>query len=149
MAVVSRYTVALHTLAFIAERTADNNAYITSDRIAESVGTSPIFIRRILGTLRKGHLVIVKHGGTDTGWKLAKSPDSITLLDVYEAIVQKPLFEIHHSTPNDKCVIGKGIQPVLNQMYDKSEKAMKEQLNQFSISDLLTEIINQSNINKS
>lgn len=41
MAVASRYTVALHALTFIVERMANSNTFITSDQIANSVGTSP------------------------------------------------------------------------------------------------------------
>jgi Rrf2 family protein len=144
MAVVSRFTVALHILTFLADKTTKNDTYITSDQIAVSVGTSPVFIRRILGNLSKENLVIVKHGGKDTGWKLAKSPEIITLQDVYEAIVEKPLFERHHSKPNTNCVIGKGILSVLDPVFEQSESAMKNQLKQYTISDLLSGIVNQS-----
>lgn len=146
MAVVSRYTVALHALVFITDKTSDHNTYVTSDQIATSVGTSPVFIRRILGMLAKAKIVIVKHGGTDTGWKLAKHPNFITLSDVYDAIVQKPLFEYHHSTPSSSCVIGIGIQPALKHIYHESETAMKLQLNRYTLSDLLSETVTQFNL---
>ncbi|MEF3305923.1 Rrf2 family transcriptional regulator [Paenibacillus sp. GYB003] len=137
MAVVSRYVVALHILSWIAQKTEDNDNFVTSDRIANSVNTSPVFIRRILKSLHDAHLVIVQHGGTTPGWKLARHPDSITLRDVYEAVVEKPLFELHHSPPNPKCLIGKGIQPALNPILTKSELAMKQELEQVTISRLL------------
>jgi Rrf2 family protein len=141
MAVVSRYTVALHSLTWIAQMTADKDEFVTSDRIAASVNTSPVFIRRILGTLHKADLVIVQHGGTGAGWKLSRDPDTITLLDVYEAVVQKPLFELHHSPPNPRCMIGKGIQPALNCIYSNTENAMKQQLAEITIYDLLKETL--------
>ncbi|WP_018751903.1 Rrf2 family transcriptional regulator [Paenibacillus sanguinis] len=146
MAVVSRYTIALHSLSWIAMMTKEKDEFVASNRIAASVNTSPVFIRRILGQLRKARLVIVQHGGTDTGWKLAKDPDTISLLDVYEAIVQKPLFELHHTPPNPKCLIGIGIQPALSRIYSQSEDSMKQQLAQVTISDLLQETLAQSNV---
>ncbi|GGD97505.1 Rrf2 family transcriptional regulator [Paenibacillus nasutitermitis] len=146
MAVVSRYTIALHSLSWIAMMTKEKDEFVTSDRIAASVNTSPVFIRRILGQLRKARLVIVQHGGTETGWKLAKDPDTITLLDVYEAIVQKPLFELHHSPPNPRCLIGKGIQPALNGIFSQSEDAMKQRLAQVTISALLQETLTQTSV---
>lgn len=124
--------------------TEDKDEFVPSDRIAASVNTSPVFIRRILGVLGKAGLVIVQRGGTRPGWKLARNPEKITLLDVYEAIVQKPLFELHHSSPNPRCIVGKGIQPALNQIYGNAEAAMKQQLAQVTISDLLKETIAQS-----
>ncbi|MCC3374181.1 Rrf2 family transcriptional regulator [Cohnella sp. REN36] len=74
--------------------------YFASDRIGNSVNTSPVFIRRILGQLAKAQLVSVQHGGTGAGWKLAREADAITLQEVYEAVVQTPLFELHHA---DQC----------------------------------------------
>ncbi|SHE49594.1 transcriptional regulator, BadM/Rrf2 family [Seinonella peptonophila] len=141
MAVVSRYTIALHSLTFIAFMTQERDEFVISDRIANSVNTSPVFIRRILRMLAKAKLVVVQQGGKGAGWKLAKDPKKITLLEVYEAIVDKPLFELHHSPPNTHCQIGKSIQPVLNQIYNYTENTMKEQLRQTTISDLLNEMI--------
>lgn len=110
MAIVSRYTIALHILTWLAFW-AEKDEFFPSDRIANSVGTSPVFLRRILGQLAKAGLVLVQHGGTGAGWKLARRPEEISLLDVYEAVVQTPLFELHHSQPNPSCIIGNGIQP--------------------------------------
>jgi Rrf2 family protein len=147
VAIVSRYSIALHILAWIAEMTKDKDEYVASDRIAASVNTSPVFIRRILGSLRKARLVHVQHGGTGAGWKLARKPESITLLDVYEAVVQKPLFELHHSNPNPGCLIGKGIQPALKPIYGSAENAMKQQLAQVTIADLVRDILAHSGSN--
>ncbi|CAM4052033.1 Rrf2 family transcriptional regulator [Cohnella lubricantis] len=144
MAIVSRYTVALHILTWIALATGGKDEFVSSDRIANSVNTSPVFIRRILGKLNKGRLVKVQHGGTGAGWKLARQPKDITFLDVYEAVVDTPLFELHHSTPNDNCAIGKGIQPALSAFYSDTEKAMKQQLAKTTIADLLQESVTQS-----
>jgi len=136
MAVVSRYTVALHILAWLAYW-AEKDEFLPSDRIANSVGTNPVFLRRILGQLAKAGLVLVQHGGTGAGWKLARRPEEISLLDVYEAVVQTPLFELHHSRPNPNCLIGQGIQPALQLVYRDSEEAMKRRLAEESIADLV------------
>lgn len=65
-------------------------------------------------------------------------PQDITLLDVYQAVEQKSLFELHHGVPNPSCPVGRGIQPALSQFYGNAESAMKAQLSQASIADLLT-----------
>jgi Rrf2 family protein len=147
MAVVSRYTVALHILSWIALITEGKDEFVSSERIAASVNTSPVFIRRILGTLSKAKIVNVQHGGTGAGWRLAKRPELISLLDVYEAVVDTPLFELHHSTPSDTCIIGKGIQPALMNIYNETEDAMKQQLAKQSIADLLHQTIEQGGSN--
>ncbi len=137
MTVVSRYTVALHILTWLAFMTDEKDEFLPSDRIANSVNTNPVFLRRILGQLAKAGLVLVQHGGTGAGWKLARRPEAISMLNVYEAVVQTPLFELHHSMPNFNCVIGQGIQPALQDVYDESERAMKERLAGVSIANLV------------
>ncbi len=139
MAVVSRYTVALHALTWLAYMSQDKgkDEHFASDRIANSVNTSPVFIRRILGQLAKAGLVDVQHGGTGAGWKLAREAEAITLHEVYEAVVRTPLFELHHSGPNLRCQIGRGIQPALGEIYDETEAAMKRQLGSTTIADLV------------
>jgi Rrf2 family protein len=136
MAVVSRYTVALHILTWMAQVAKKNPDSVTSNRIAASVNTNPVFIRRILTLLRNANLVTVQHGA-GVGWNLAKPPEEITLRDVYEAVERKPLFELHHSEPNPECPIGRSIRSALTDFYGKAELAMKEELSRATIADLL------------
>ena len=136
MAVVSRYTVALHILTWMAQVARKNLDSVTSNQIAASVNTNPVFIRRVLSLLRNAGLVTVQHGA-GVGWNLAKSPDEITLRDVYEAVEQNPLFELHHSEPNPACPIGRGIRPALREFYEKAELAMKQELSRATIADVL------------
>jgi Rrf2 family protein len=136
MAVVSRYTVALHILTWMSQVAKKNPDSVTSNQIAASVNTNPVFIRRILTLLRHAGLVTVQHGA-GVGWNLARPPHEITLRDVYEAVERNPLFELHHSEPNPACPIGRGIRPALREFYGKAELAMKEELSRATIADLL------------
>jgi DNA-binding IscR family transcriptional regulator len=137
----SHFTIALHILNWIALAEQNGQEVITSDRIAVSVNTNPVFIRRILGVLEKAHLVVVQHG-TRARWKLARVPASMTLLEVYQAVTSTPLFELHHSSPNQTCPIGRGIQSALRHFY--SEAAMKQQLARTTLADVLRETLTHS-----
>jgi len=139
----SHFTIALHILNWIALAEQNEQEVITSDRIAVSVNTNPVFIRRILGVLEKAHLVVVQHG-TGAGWKLARIPASITLLEVYEVVTSTSLFELHHSSPNQTCPIGRGIQPALRHFYSEAETAMKQQLARTTLADVLRETLTHS-----
>ncbi|MFE9328418.1 Rrf2 family transcriptional regulator [Nocardia sp. NPDC052278] len=64
---------------------------VTSDRIAVSVNTNPVMIRRALGQLRKGDLVESQRGN-GAGWSLARPAALISLLEVHEAVEPGELF---------------------------------------------------------
>ncbi|EFH85301.1 Rrf2 family transcriptional regulator [Ktedonobacter racemifer] len=135
----THFTVALHILTWMA-LASQQQEIMTSDQIAGSVNTNPVFIRRILGRLHKAHLVNVHHG-TSAGWTLAQPPEKISLLEVYQAVEQEPLFELHHTPPNQGCVVGKGIQPALKRFYSDAEAAMQQQFAQVSVADVLDETL--------
>ena len=135
----SRFTIALHILPWMA-LVAQKQKIVTSDQIAASVNTNPVFIRRILGLLEKAQLVIVQHG-TGAGWRMARSPEAISLLDVYQAVEQTPLFEMHYSQPNQACPVGRGIQPALKRFYEEAENALKQQLAQTTVAQVLLETL--------
>jgi Rrf2 family protein len=139
MSANTHFTVALHILTWMA-LASQRVEIMTSDQIAGSVNTNPVFIRRILGRLHKAHLVNVHHG-TSAGWTLARPPEQISLLEVYQAVSQEPLFELHHTLPNQGCVVGKGIQPALKRFYSDAEAAMKQQFAQVSVADVLDETL--------
>ena len=139
MSANSHFTVALHTLTWIAS-VSQQQEIMTSDQIARSVNTNPVFIRRILGRLHKAHLVNVFHGA-GAGWTLARPAEKISLLEVYDAVSQEPLFELHHALPNQSCPIGRGIQPALKRFYSDAEAAMKQRLAQDTVADVLDETL--------
>ena len=139
MSANTHFTIALHILTWMASAS-QQLEIMTSDQIAASVNTNPVFIRRILGRLHKAHLVNV-HRGTSAGWTLARPSESISLLEVYQAVQQQPLFELHHTLPNQVCPVGRSIQPALNHFYSDAEAAMKQQLAQVSVAHVLAEAV--------
>lgn len=147
MSANSRFTIALHILTWMALAAKKQHEVVTSDQIAGSVNTNPVFIRRILGLLERAHLVSVQHG-TGAGWRLAKTPETLNLLDVYQAVEQEPLFELHHSPPSQLCPVGRGIQPALRRVYTDAEDAMKQQLAQTTITDMLRETLSPSSLER-
>ncbi|MCP2167206.1 Rrf2 family transcriptional regulator [Goodfellowiella coeruleoviolacea] len=137
MSANSRLTVAVHVLTWMALARGRGRELVTSDQIATSVNTNPVVIRRTLGQLRAAGLVAVQHG-TGAGWRLARAPEELTLLQVHDAVERdQPLFGLHANTPNLDCPVGRGIRPALTQVYDQVADSMKRELARTSIADVL------------
>jgi DNA-binding IscR family transcriptional regulator len=135
MSANSRLTLAVHTLTWMA-RYKDEYEFATSERMASSVHTNPVILRGLLGLMEKQHLVRVQRG-SNAGWQLARKPEEITLLDVYQAVGPTTLFALHHTPPNPLCVIGNGITPVLEQVYAHAQGRLEQELACTTIADIL------------
>src|SRR5262245_49182028 len=136
MAANSRLTIAVHALTWLALAQRRGYPRLTSDQVAASVNTNPVILRRSLGDLRRAGLVEVRPGPA-AGWSLARAPAQITLMDVYEAVEERPVFGLHHNEPNLECPVGRGIRPALGHVYAGVERAMRDELARTSIADVL------------
>ncbi|MFE5817277.1 Rrf2 family transcriptional regulator [Streptomyces sp. NPDC056479] len=141
MSANSRMTVATHALtwmAMVCPRRSDG--IVTSDQIAVSVNTNPVVIRRILGSLRDAGLVVSQRG-QGAGWRLARTPDLITLRDVHLAVEPEPLISLHAAPPNQECPVGRGIPPVLQEAYSRAQDSMAAVLATVTVADVLKKTI--------
>ena len=145
MSANSRMTIGAHVLTWMSlDR--QNNEVATSERIAESVNTNPVVIRRCLGDLRKAGLVRAKRGA-GAGWTLTREPESISLLEVYLAMENGGPFGMHRTPPNADCPVGFGIRPALQQVYSGLEQQMQQYLTGTTIADLLRDVLAQQQPN--
>jgi DNA-binding IscR family transcriptional regulator len=133
-------TIAVHALAWMALAQRRGQEVLTSDQVAASVNTNPVILRRSLGDLGRAGLVRVRHGA-GAGWSLARAPEDITLLEVYDAVGQESPFGMHRTEPNLECPVGKGIRPALGQIYDGIEQAVRHELVVVSVADVLRETL--------
>jgi Rrf2 family protein len=136
MSANSRLTIAVHALAWMALARERGLELMTSDQVAASVNTNPVIIRRSLGDLHRAGLVDVRRGA-GAGWSLAREPNKITLLDVYEAVEDEPLFAMHRTEPNLECPVGRGIRPALGEIYGDIDQTLRRELTRTSIADVL------------
>lgn len=125
MQISSRFSVGVHVLTLLA--TNPPGGLLTSDRMADSVNTNPVVIRRILGQLKKAGLVEVRAAAGGT--YLRRDPATITLLDVYRAVdvVEEHLFSIHEK-PNPHCLVGRNIQASLDGVLGRAQAALEQEL---------------------
>jgi DNA-binding IscR family transcriptional regulator len=131
--VATRFAVAIHILLLIASDTADE---ATSARMAVSIGTNPVVVRRIAGHLARARLISVQRG--PGGAALARPAAEITLRDVWRAIHPEKdrLIRVHART-SKADPIGRQVPELLRQRFDQAEAAMLRDLATTTIADLL------------
>ena len=132
--------MAIHILSFLTRADRKRRDPVTSEEIAGSVNTNPVVIRRILGRLRDAGLVD-SHRGANAGWTLARPARRLTLLDVYLALDEGPVFGLHASTPNQACPIGRGLPPALRKVYAAVEANLRRDLARTTVEQVLDETI--------
>ena len=141
MATSSRFVVAVHVLTALA---VNEGSPVRSEELAFSANTNPTVIRALLGRLAAARLT-TSQLGAGGGALLAKVPEMITLLEVYNIMEQGDLFALHRSAPSKVCMVGKNIQAVLSPTLDKARKAMEDELARVSIADVVKQIAKRGN----
>jgi Rrf2 family protein len=136
MSTSSRFAVAVHVLTLMAW--ADDEP-LKSEYVAESVNTNPVVIRRMLCELAESKLVVSQTGAMG-GSKLARQPEQITLLDIYQAVESPGVFSLHRHPPNRHCPVGVNIGTVLNQVLDEVDSAVERVLANITIKDVVSRL---------
>ncbi|MBJ3777348.1 Rrf2 family transcriptional regulator [Acuticoccus mangrovi] len=127
----SRMSRMLHVLIHM-----DRHAMrVTSDEIARMLGTNAVVVRRMMAGLRdEGYVTSEKgHGG---GWALACGLDAITLLDVYRAIGEPPLFSIGPHADRPDCLVEQAVDARLEQTLGEAEALLMARFGAISVADL-------------
>jgi Rrf2 family protein len=124
MSTSSRFAVAVHILVLLAG--ADDEP-VKSDRMADSVNTNPVVIRRILCALARAELISTQTGATG-GSRLARKPGQIALLDVYRAVECGEIFALHRQSPSQRCPVGGHIEGILNGVLEEVNLAVESAL---------------------
>lgn len=132
----TKFSSAIHALILISESETPMN----SDQIAASVGTNPSYIRKLTTRLSKAG-IIEGHRGI-SGFRLRQKPEQISLLDIYKAVMETDslhLFDLHQN-PNDACIVGHNIRPVLGSMFRGMERDVENRLQSMTLEDCITDM---------
>ncbi len=128
--------MAVHVLTLMAW--ADEET-LKSEQVAESVQTNPVVIRRMLCELAESKLVVSQTGAMG-GSKLARDPDQITLLDVYQAVESPGVFSLHRHPPSRNCPVGINIGTVLNDVLGEVDSAVENVLANITVKDVVSRL---------
>ncbi len=131
----TKYSVSIHILSLIALK---EEQPITSEYIAGSVNTNPALVRRLMSSLKKAGLIRAQTKLGVLG--LAKSPEEISLLQVFKAVEKEQhLFAIHSDT-NTKCPVGARIGDTLEFINNQVQSVFEKELASIYLIDILKDL---------
>jgi Rrf2 family protein len=136
MAVNTQFSIAVHMMAALGYRCTQGT---TSAVLAQSVNTSPSFVRRVLAKLSKAGLVETTIGKTGA-CRLAKEPEDITLLDIYKAVDAPQAFAIHTYSEQKPCRVSCNIKSALEKALTKTQQAMEDSLEEITLASIVSDV---------
>jgi Rrf2 family protein len=136
MAANSQFSIAVHVLTMLAQARDEN---LKSDRIAKSVNTNAVVIRRLLSQLGHAQLVVSQTGAAG-GTKLARCPNEINLAEIYKAVSCGEVFALHHRGPNMDCPVGRNIESILCNLKKEIDRSLCEKLSQYTLQSIIEKI---------
>ena len=140
MSANSRLTIATHALAWMALNERGGAELTTSEQIAGSVKTNPVVIRRLLSEMGMAGLISSRRGA-NAGWRLAKTPEAISLRDIDDALGAEAAFAMHRNEPSAICPVARGIRPALAPVYARVDDAVRRELAATSLADVLQDAL--------
>lgn len=136
MPVSTQFSIAVHLMAGLGYGVAHD---MTSAQLAQSVNTSPSFIRRVLAKLSKADLLSTTMGKAGST-SLARSPEDISLLDIYKAVEAPKAFAIHDYPEQKMCAVSCTIKSSLEKVLSKTQHSMEESLGEISLADVIADL---------
>ena len=132
----TKFSVALHILTMISE----SKDTLSSQALAESVGTNASYIRKVIALLKNAGLITSQQG--KTGYQLSKSPKEVTLLEIYfstQEVNHISLFPVHQNS-NPDCPVGKHIQAAISPLFASAEAQLEKELAQQTLEDVINNL---------
>ena len=131
-----QFTVAAHIMALLGSF---RDKEISSAAVAASVNADPTFVRKSLSKLSNAGLVTTTRGknGAST---LTRSPEKITLLDIYRASDPPQTFAIHNYPVERRCPVSRNIKGSMSSVLKKTQKSFEDALDRITLADVVEEI---------
>jgi Rrf2 family protein len=131
-----RFAFAVHVMAVLASERAD---CCPSSRLAQTVNTNPVVIRRLLIELQEAGLISTMRG-PHGGALLKRKPEKVTLREIHHAVDQGDTFAMHPNEPSAECPVGRKIAKVMQRIQDRANRALARELEKITLADVLREL---------
>ena len=133
----TRFSVSLQIMVTLAYT---SDELTNSEYLAKTLKTNPTFVRKLVSRLVEANLV-TSFRGKGGGIKIAKSPESITLKDIYAASTEDKAFISAHKKPVARaCPVSCSIDDIFCEITDGIESSTKSYLSKKFLSELVKKV---------
>lgn len=131
-----RFAFAVHVMAVLALEKA---VCCSSSRLAQTVNTNPVVIRRLLIELQEAGLISTLRG-PHGGALLKRKPEKVTLREIHNAVDPGNTFGMHPNEPSPECPVGKKIAKVMESIQGRANRALARELERMTLADVLRDL---------
>lgn len=132
----TRLSRMLHMLIHIAL----HDGAATSQTISQLLGTNAVVVRRMMTGLReRGYVSATK--GPGGGWKIERPLDSLTVLDVYNALGSPSLVAVGDTADHPSCPVEQTVIASLGRIGSDAERMMLERFAKTTLADLARQAV--------
>ena len=137
MAANCRFAFGVHLLSVLALFPNEN---YSSEKLARTINTNAVVIRRMLLDLKNAGLVETQRG-PGGGTRLAKTAQSITLAEIHHAVAGDiETFGSHPNPPAKVCCVGREIESVLHGISQRAAAAVEREFAAITLADVAEQI---------
>ncbi|MTH95331.1 Rrf2 family transcriptional regulator [Roseibium sp. RKSG952] len=130
----SRLSSVLHALMHMA----DQDRPMTSEALAQCMGTNPVVVRRTMGLLRECGIVTSSRGH-DGGWRIAVDLSAVSLHQLHEALGEPAIFAIGNRSDTPECLVEQAVNAALDDAFAEAEALLLERFRKITLADLAME----------
>ena len=125
------FPVAVQALVVLAE----TDGSCSSSAMAQGLKAHAVYLRRVLAQLVRANLILAREG-RDGGYRLARSPEHITLAEVYQALKAEDAMR----DATNRSGVNARVQSVLEEMGAEAERYLLEFLGHHTLASVLERV---------
>lgn len=133
MAYSTKLSIAIHILLAIVRFEAEERQ--TSTALANSIQINPVIVRNLIQKLKAAGLVQVDKGVG--GAHLVRTPDEISLYDIFIAVEEKQELFKQHDNTNLNCPLGYQIEGLIRPDFEDLERQLYQHMKEKSLQELV------------
>lgn len=127
----SRLSSVLHALLHMAEQ----DGPVTSETLAQCLGTHPVVVRRTMGYLREAGIVSSERGHAG-GWRIHADLGAVTLRQLHEALGEPAMFAIGSRNETPDCLVEQAVNAALEASFAEAEALLLKRFAEITLADL-------------